>query len=79
MSVKLCVVSNAGGSGKTTMSVHLAYLMSKRGFSVALIDLDPQGSLSLFCGLTPPHPEQTTAAVLRDDFNGEWPLVKCWT
>jgi len=79
MSVKLCVVSNAGGSGKTTMSVHLAYLMSKRGFSVALIDLDPQGSLSLFCGLTPPHPEQTTATVLRDDFNGEWPLVKCWT
>lgn len=77
-SVRLAVLSNAGGSGKTTLSVHLAYELAHRGSKVALIDLDPQGSLSLFCGLPPAAPEESTAAVLREEFDGEWPLVPCW-
>ena len=79
MAINLCVVSNAGGSGKTTLCTHLAYEMSRRGFSVALLDLDPQGSLSLFCGLPIPTPEKTTASVLREQFQGDWPLVNCWS
>lgn len=78
MQIRLAVISNAGGSGKTTLSVHLAYQLAKRHFNVALMDLDPQGSLTLFCGLTPPEPEQTLAAVLQDNFNGNWPLTSCW-
>ncbi len=78
MQIRLAVISNAGGSGKTTLSVHLAYELAKRKHSVALMDLDPQGSLTLFCGLTPPEPEQTLAAVLKDKFDGAWPLVNCW-
>ncbi len=78
MTITLCVVSNAGGSGKTTLCTHLAYEISRRGFSVALLDLDPQGSLSLFCGLPIPNPEQTIASVLREQFQGDWPLVNCW-
>lgn len=78
MQVRLAVISNAGGSGKTTLSVHLAYELAKRKFKVALMDLDPQGSLTLFCGLSPPEPEQTLAAVLRDDFEGDWFLTPCW-
>jgi chromosome partitioning protein len=79
MSIRLCIVSNAGGSGKTTLCVHLAYEMSQRNCSVALIDLDPQGSLSLFCGLSQSTPSQSTAAVLQDEFQGSWPLTPCWT
>jgi chromosome partitioning protein len=79
MQIRLAVISNAGGSGKTTLSVHLAYELAKRRFKVALMDLDPQGSLTLFCGLTPPEPEQTLAAVLNDNFDGSWPLIPCWT
>jgi chromosome partitioning protein len=79
MQVRLAVISNAGGSGKTTLSVHLAYELAKRKFNVALMDLDPQGSLTLFCGLSPPEPEHTLAAVLRDDFQGDWPLTPCWS
>lgn len=79
MQIRLAVISNAGGSGKTTLSVHLAYEMSKSSFSVALMDLDPQGSLSLFCGLGSPEPEKTLAAVLQDDFNGDWSLVPSWS
>lgn len=79
MQIRLAVISNAGGSGKTTLSVHLAYELAKRKYNVALIDLDPQGSLTLFCGLNQPEPEQTLAQVLKDKFNGDWPLTPCWS
>lgn len=77
-SVRLAILSNAGGSGKTTLAAHLAYELSRRGASVALVDLDPQGSLSLFCGLPPADPERSTAAVLKEEFGGEWPFTRCW-
>ena len=35
MSISLSILSNAGGSGKTTLSVHLAYSISQLGYSVA--------------------------------------------
>ena len=78
MQVRLAIISNAGGSGKTTLSVHLAYELGARGLKVALIDLDPQGSLTLFCGLEQPEPEQTLSAVLQNNFDGNWPLTPCW-
>lgn len=79
MQNRIAVISNAGGSGKTTLSVHIAYEMSLYGLSVALIDLDPQGSLSLFCGLQQPEPEYTIASALQNDFAGKWPLETCWS
>ena len=79
MQVRLAVISNAGGSGKTTLSVHLAYELGHLGFKVILMDLDPQGSLTLFCGLSQPEPEHTLAAVLKDNFDGSWPLTPCWS
>lgn len=79
MQNRIAVISNAGGSGKTTLSVHIAYEMSLYGLSVGLIDLDPQGSLSLFCGLQQPEPEDTLASVLQNDFAGKWPLKHCWS
>jgi chromosome partitioning protein len=79
MQIRLAVISNAGGSGKTTLSVHLAYALRSFGLSVALFDLDPQGSITLFCGLKPPEPEETLERVLRDDFDGDWNLTPCWS
>lgn len=35
-----------GGSGKSTVAVHLAVEAQRRGKSVVLIDVDPQGSIS---------------------------------
>lgn len=40
----LAVLSQKGGTGKTTISVHLAVEASRVGQTVALIDLDPQAS-----------------------------------
>ena len=40
-----------GGAGKTTLLTHLAHSWVKAGKSVALIDLDPQQSLSFWASL----------------------------
>lgn len=81
----LAIISNAGGSGKTTLATHLAYEIARRQIgrrpcSVALLDLDPQGSLSLFCGLEKPsEASQSISSVLSEEFSGNWPLVPCWS
>jgi chromosome partitioning protein len=41
----LTVAQQKGGSGKTTLAVHLAVHFLLQGRSVALLDTDPQGSL----------------------------------
>ncbi|MEO1678822.1 MAG: ParA family partition ATPase [Pseudomonadota bacterium] len=41
----LTVAQQKGGSGKTTLAVHLAVHFLRSGRSVALLDTDPQGSL----------------------------------
>jgi chromosome partitioning protein len=40
----LAVISQKGGSGKTTLAVHMAYCAAMHDQKVAIIDLDPQGS-----------------------------------
>lgn len=38
------VISQKGGAGKTTITVHLATAASRAGLTVAIIDLDPQAT-----------------------------------
>lgn len=40
------VAQQKGGCGKTTVTAHLAVAMAKKGYKVAAIDIDPQGSLT---------------------------------
>lgn len=40
-----------GGSGKTTLSLHLAVEYQRAGHRVALLDTDPQGSAAMWGGL----------------------------
>ena len=42
------VAQQKGGAGKTTLLAHLAVAFARRGRAVALLDADPQGSLSLW-------------------------------
>ncbi|MFK7791308.1 MAG: ParA family partition ATPase [Devosiaceae bacterium] len=41
----ITVAQQKGGSGKTTMSAHLATALAYSGLRVAILDCDPQGSL----------------------------------
>lgn len=77
--LKVAIMSNAGGTGKTTLAVNLAHELGLAGYSVCLFGLDPNASLSMFLGLlNPTQREQTLSAVLDDEFDGEWPLFDCW-
>jgi chromosome partitioning protein len=67
------------GTGKTTLLVHLAYLLAKNGLSVALIELDNRNSFRDCCGLSNPCQEESTAAILSDDFDGNYPFVELWS
>lgn len=71
-------MSNSGGVGKTTLTVNLAYQLARKGKSVAMLGCDPNGSLTLFCGLEDPEPEETMDTVLRSDFDGNYPLFPAW-
>ncbi len=77
--IRLAVLSNAGGSGKTTLTTHLTYLLAKKKYSVVTFDLDPQASITLFANLEKPQPEQTISEILKNDhFVGNWHLQPVW-
>jgi chromosome partitioning protein len=42
----ITVAQQKGGAGKTTVAAHLAVALSQKGRRVAVIDIDPQGSLT---------------------------------
>ena len=49
----ITVINFKGGSGKTTISAHLAQKMALDGYRVLAVDLDPQASLSALHGFQP--------------------------
>jgi chromosome partitioning protein len=71
----LSLLSEAGGVGKTTLAVNLAYDWVCRGHSAVIIDLDSNHSLEDFVGLpTDASPSQTIVKVFEPNFEGEWTL-----
>lgn len=49
----LSIYNQAGGVGKTTLTMNIGYHIALQEKKVLLIDLDPQGSLTAFMGLSP--------------------------
>jgi chromosome partitioning protein len=45
MAKVITVAQQKGGAGKTTVAAHIAVALSQKGNRVAIIDIDPQGSL----------------------------------
>jgi chromosome partitioning protein len=53
-----------GGVAKTTTTLNLGVAFSERGFKVLLVDLDPQGNLTMSQGLNPDTIQQSMFDVL---------------
>lgn len=47
----ITIANNKGGTGKTTTAVNLGAALAENDFSILLIDLDPQGNLSVNLGV----------------------------
>lgn len=59
--------NHKGGTGKTTSVVNIGTLLSNKGYSVLLVDLDPQGNLTFSSGIS--DIENNIADVLRGAAN----------
>ena len=58
------IANQKGGVSKTTTTVNLGQALYEMGNKILLVDLDPQGSLTLSVGLEPAYLEQTVYDVL---------------
>ena len=47
MGVKVVVANQKGGTGKTTSTILLSYLLSREGLRVLAVDFDPQACLTI--------------------------------
>ncbi len=63
MGATIAVLSQKGGTGKTTTVRTLADVLRRRGMRVLAVDLDPQGNLSDYFDV-PPEADPTVGDVL---------------
>ncbi|MHB8060721.1 MAG: ParA family protein, partial [Gaiellaceae bacterium] len=60
----IAFANQKGGVAKTTSTLNLAVAFSERGLDVLVIDLDPQGNLTMSQGLNPDTIERSMFDVL---------------
>jgi len=63
----IALFNQAGGVGKTTITMNLGYQLAQLGHQVLLIDLDPQASLTEFMGIDPNGLEKTIYDAVVDE------------
>ncbi len=59
MSQIIAIFNQAGGVGKTTLTMNVGYHLKELNQKVLLLDLDPQASLTIFWGLKPKELKHT--------------------
>lgn len=51
--ISIAITNRKGGTGKTTVSTHIAAGLAHKGYNVCLIDTDPQGDAATMLGMQP--------------------------
>lgn len=67
MATIIAVTNQKGGVAKTTTTLCLGSGLAEQGYRVLLIDLDPQGSLSICLGCEEPEKESYTMADIMSE------------
>ena len=49
----IAIANQKGGTGKTTTAYNLGIALTQQGYRVLMVDFDPQGNLSCYCGIPP--------------------------
>jgi chromosome partitioning protein len=66
----IAITNQKGGCGKTTTAVNLSAGLSKLGYRVLVVDLDPQAHSTLGYGIDPENQQTTVYELLsRDEIN----------
>ena len=74
--VIICFANEKGGVGKTTLAIHTATWLSRKGYRVALMDLDTQGGVSNFFKVEPAdHVAELLRSVLRSPAESRPPIA----
>ena len=72
----IALANQKGGVGKTTSTINLGAALAEQGRQVLLVDMDPQGALSVGLGINPLALEQTVYNLLLDRKADAGPVIE---
>ena len=70
----IAIANQKGGTGKTTTTYNLGIALTQQGYRVLMVDFDPQGNLSCYCGIPPEKDLDQTITELLMKTSSEKPI-----